>query len=117
MSKIIIRPSQCAARCNYTPPTIPYCTIDGSVFLPCPSMFEFPIKCPLLDGITIQEHLESVLKMHKKPNKLAISHKRKKRNRKDCICYSLLYGKYNRCNKSDNPDFCVGVSCGNFETK
>ena len=51
--KLIVRPSQCAARITDTPsePKGTYCTVNGSVFLPCPNAFEFPEKCPLKDGV------------------------------------------------------------------
>jgi hypothetical protein len=63
MAKLINRPSQCAARIFEIPQS--YCTVDNSVFLPCPSMFDFPTNCPLQNGITIPTAINELVAIAK----------------------------------------------------
>jgi hypothetical protein len=58
--RLIDRPGQCGARSNDSKPI---CTIDGSVFLKCPSTFTFPKYCPLLEGISVEEHNAILLQL------------------------------------------------------
>jgi len=110
--KIIIRPSQCAART--VGPRNVYCTVNGSVFLPCPSMFKFPNKCPLPNATSIpltDEDMDKLVELSKEqiglaPHMTATS---------KCIHY---FGSY-KCDLRTGKinDHCVGKTCGNYEIK
>ena len=123
MAKLIVRPSQCAARVEHTSLgwIMSHCTVNSSVFLPCPSMFEFPDRCPLQDAISMQDHLDNVLALKRNKPNIQLVGKNKKRNRRNCLYY--LSGTYsqNNCTHSDYQiprsmvyAKCKGVKCGKY---
>ena len=98
MAKLIVRPSQCAARVEDN-----YCSIDGFVFLQCPSIFTFPAKCPLPNGIAKKHY---------------------SRNRRKCKYYLSGFYSRNNCIYLDRQvpgslvyAKCIGVNCGQYNKK
>jgi hypothetical protein len=79
----------------------------------------FPDNCPLEDGITIKEHLDRILEMHKKPGSLG---KSIHRTRQQCVFYhNEGYWSKNNCHvmarqKEGSMVYpkCIGVNCGYY---
>ena len=93
--------------------------MNGSVFLPCPRMFEFPKKCPLPEGKPVPKTTEELIQLTKDELVLRqskrtarIPHPKLRRNRKNCI---RLMSDGITCATLDPTDKkCKGVNCGYY---
>jgi hypothetical protein len=80
MGKIINYPNECGHKYMHM-----HCSkLKG---LMCPHPHEFPTDCPLQDGMTMKDHLDSVLKMKQKSISLKKSLKIKNNEKADSTIY------------------------------